>query len=288
MQKQFLLTLSVLLAGACAHHTQTETSHNEEDAEVAKAIARDSDVLVEQDMGYLTLREKSEKELLREMNTELKDSERSLTDENVQAPTSQQQKEVTKAIDLFNADSVIVEKGDTLGTVAQKHLGASNQWPLIAALNPKIRNPNNLEVGQKLYVPANNRSIASLSHELDKIVPMVDKPDTVTRSIASVEEPKVAAKAEPVKGKVEPKAEPKAKEVVKPKVEAKVEPKAKVEAKPVQKNATAPKKPKTPTAAAPSAASLPLAYAPLSVTGVSHDISDLMKERAAEVRFYPD
>lgn len=45
-----------------------------------------------------------------------------------------------------------VQKGDTLGTIAQRVLGSSKRWPEIQALNPRA-NPNNLKLGTTLQLP---------------------------------------------------------------------------------------------------------------------------------------
>lgn len=47
-----------------------------------------------------------------------------------------------------------VKKGDTLAKIAAKYLGSASKWPVIAKdSHNKLRNPNRLSVGQKLYIP---------------------------------------------------------------------------------------------------------------------------------------
>jgi len=46
-----------------------------------------------------------------------------------------------------------VQEGDTLASIAEEHLGSADQWQVIARAND-ISNPDQLEVGQKLTIPA--------------------------------------------------------------------------------------------------------------------------------------
>lgn len=46
-----------------------------------------------------------------------------------------------------------VQEGDTLASIAEEHLGSADQWQLIAQAND-ISNPDQLEVGQTLTIPA--------------------------------------------------------------------------------------------------------------------------------------
>lgn len=50
------------------------------------------------------------------------------------------------------ARTYVVQKGDTLTSIARAHYGDGNQWRKIAAANPKL-NPNAVRVGQELVVP---------------------------------------------------------------------------------------------------------------------------------------
>ena len=46
-----------------------------------------------------------------------------------------------------------VQEGDTLASIAEEHLGSADQWQLIAQAND-ISNPDQLQVGQTLTIPA--------------------------------------------------------------------------------------------------------------------------------------
>ena len=48
-----------------------------------------------------------------------------------------------------------VQEGDTLASIAEEHLGSADQWQIIARAND-ISNPDQLEVGQKLTIPASS------------------------------------------------------------------------------------------------------------------------------------
>lgn len=50
--------------------------------------------------------------------------------------------------------SYTVQKGDTLGIISQKQLGSSKRVDDILRLNKEIRNPNALQVGAKIMLPA--------------------------------------------------------------------------------------------------------------------------------------
>lgn len=47
-----------------------------------------------------------------------------------------------------------VQKGDTLSSLAQTFLGSSNRWREIWAVNPDLRNPNQIKVGTQLIIPS--------------------------------------------------------------------------------------------------------------------------------------
>ena len=48
-----------------------------------------------------------------------------------------------------------VQEGDTLASIAEEHLGSADQWQIIARAND-LSNPDQLEVGQKLTIPASS------------------------------------------------------------------------------------------------------------------------------------
>ena len=51
-------------------------------------------------------------------------------------------------------ETVRVERGDTLWKIAERRLGSGNEWPKIAAANPALQNPNQIQAGQRLLLPA--------------------------------------------------------------------------------------------------------------------------------------
>ncbi|MFA7237885.1 MAG: LysM peptidoglycan-binding domain-containing protein [Phycisphaeraceae bacterium] len=59
-----------------------------------------------------------------------------------------------------SSKSYSVKQGDTLWVIAQKELGNGARWAVIARANPNI-DPNNLQPGQKLIIPAPSSSSAS-------------------------------------------------------------------------------------------------------------------------------
>lgn len=48
--------------------------------------------------------------------------------------------------------AVIVEEGDTLWAIAERKLGRSGQWPLLAALN-RIADPRTIRPGDLVALP---------------------------------------------------------------------------------------------------------------------------------------
>ena len=57
-----------------------------------------------------------------------------------------------------------VQEGDTLASIAEEHLGSADQWQLIAQAND-ISNPDQLQVGQTLTIPASGeRSDAGMTN----------------------------------------------------------------------------------------------------------------------------
>jgi nucleoid-associated protein YgaU len=48
---------------------------------------------------------------------------------------------------------VVVEHGDTLATIAERELGSTDKWQLIAQANG-ILDPSSVRVGQKLKIPS--------------------------------------------------------------------------------------------------------------------------------------
>jgi hypothetical protein len=54
-----------------------------------------------------------------------------------------------------------VQRGDTLGTIAQKFLGSSSRWREIWAENPSIRDPNKIIVGQIIKIPFQSSALST-------------------------------------------------------------------------------------------------------------------------------
>jgi len=49
--------------------------------------------------------------------------------------------------------SLTVRRGDTLWSLAREQLGCGAAWPKLAAANPEITNPNQLQIGARLNIP---------------------------------------------------------------------------------------------------------------------------------------
>jgi nucleoid-associated protein YgaU len=48
---------------------------------------------------------------------------------------------------------IVVQKGDTLWSLAREHLGGGQFWPQLAAANPAITQFTELKIGTKLKLP---------------------------------------------------------------------------------------------------------------------------------------
>jgi nucleoid-associated protein YgaU len=53
----------------------------------------------------------------------------------------------------LTSNTYTVQKGDTLWSIAQKHLGDGKRWREIVELNPGLE-PSKLKVGQVIILPA--------------------------------------------------------------------------------------------------------------------------------------
>jgi len=51
------------------------------------------------------------------------------------------------------AETVRVERGDTLWKIAERHLGNGKDWRRIAAANPELKDPHRIVAGQQLRLP---------------------------------------------------------------------------------------------------------------------------------------
>ncbi len=230
---QGLLAVCVcLFMSACATQ-QTKDSSIDENIEVMKQLEEmeqsSAAVLVEQDLGLLSLHERNEKEALRNLQNELGSDALRLpaTQEDAQPevqkveptnmPLNEKLSEKELSQQLFEADSVTVQKGDSMSTIAQARLGNAKAWPSIWAINPNIQNPNTLEVGTKLYVPHSSnegRSLASTSEaSAPSTAPVKDKVEVKQETQAA------ASSASSPTSNATPKKIP----ALKPKVEFKIE-----------------------------------------------------------------
>ncbi len=54
-------------------------------------------------------------------------------------------------------EEYVVQKGDTLSTIAARTLGSAGQWKQIADAN-NLSNPNMISVGQKLNIPQDSKA----------------------------------------------------------------------------------------------------------------------------------
>ena len=59
--------------------------------------------------------------------------------------------------------TIEVQKGDTLWSLAKANLGRSANWPCLAAANPSVTNPDRIFAGQVLLLPGNCTAVAPSS-----------------------------------------------------------------------------------------------------------------------------
>src|SRR5690606_8345681 len=74
-------------------------------------------------------------------------------------------------------DQIQVSQGDSLSSIAYKLYGNYKSWREISALNPQLSNPDQIEVGQILYVQAATVDTASYLAALLEQVEQVAKVD---------------------------------------------------------------------------------------------------------------
>ena len=67
-----------------------------------------------------------------------------------------------KAMDMKRGQVHIVQTGETLSSIASKHLGSSRHWRQIAEANPSL-SPHRIPVGTKLYVPTKTPTAERIS-----------------------------------------------------------------------------------------------------------------------------
>jgi len=224
-----------LFMGACATQ-QTKDSSIDDNIEAMKELQEteqsSASVIVEQDLGLLSLHERNEKEALRNLQNELGSEALRLpaTQEETQ-PEAQKSQPASIPVNeslskeelsqqLFEADSVTVQKGDSMSSLAQQRYGNSKAWASIWALNPNIQNPNVLEVGTKLYVPHTSKEGRSLASTAPASgTPNAASPVVVDKVEEKKESPAAAASTSSAASTATPKKIP----ALKPKVEFKIE-----------------------------------------------------------------
>ncbi len=227
----FVPSLLILL-GACATHQDHLANNrdlaNDTQVQVIQPESKEEISLLPRDLSLMTLAERNEKELLQNLENELRSEELRMpatvpTTSNVykypySAPIALSAEEMTQL--LFNADSVFVQKGDSLSVLAERHLGNKKEWNRIWALNPNISNPNLVEIGAKVYIPKEAmRALASTSPAKAPTAPSVAANVSAPTANASTTVAALPAPTSPVKS-VETKT---AKEIpqLKPEVKAK-------------------------------------------------------------------
>lgn len=58
-----------------------------------------------------------------------------------------------------SGSTYLVQKGDTMQTIAKSQLGSTNKWQLIAKANPTV-DPTRMKIGTKLVIPAVNGTVS--------------------------------------------------------------------------------------------------------------------------------
>jgi len=66
-----------------------------------------------------------------------------------------------------------VVKGDTLGTIAAKLLGAASRYTEIVKANPQITNPNLIQVGQVINIPTTTTAAAQSPVVTKTLAPVI-------------------------------------------------------------------------------------------------------------------
>ena len=68
----------------------------------------------------------------------------------------------------------VVVAGETLESLAERYLGDHQRWPEIARLNPDVTDPNRIEVGVELLIPASVMGVNSDAEERIELVEQAD------------------------------------------------------------------------------------------------------------------
>ena len=58
------------------------------------------------------------------------------------------------AVNTLNTSTVRIQPGDSLWKLARRHLGSGSRWNELLASNPTISDPNHIQPGTVLVVPA--------------------------------------------------------------------------------------------------------------------------------------
>lgn len=86
----------------------------------------------------------------------------SATSSNTGASTGSTPRSTTTASNTAGSSSgstYLVQKGDTMQTIAKSQLGSTNKWQLIAKANPTV-DPTRMKIGTKLVIPAVNGTVS--------------------------------------------------------------------------------------------------------------------------------
>jgi len=62
--------------------------------------------------------------------------------------------------------SVKVAPGDTLWKLAREHLGRGTAWKCLAEANPDLREPERLQIGRRVLLPADGTCVASVAAQI--------------------------------------------------------------------------------------------------------------------------
>ncbi|HKW57827.1 MAG TPA: LysM peptidoglycan-binding domain-containing protein [Candidatus Acidoferrum sp.] len=80
---------------------------------------------------------------------------------------------------VVSLKTLSVKRGDSLWKVAQENLGSGSRWPELAAANPWIADPNRIQIGARLVLPAVEAKAVSSSDRNNRSRIRVQKGDTM-------------------------------------------------------------------------------------------------------------